>query len=149
MFSLNFSTRKETGIALEGGYFLDLGALSSPPTVVSLPRYFPQNSDTRAKRFLVGNYYYMTKGPLSVLLQITDFTAGPRTEIEKRWYGTTERATGRLTFRFISSDKGIDDLNRLLAGKPVETQTSTPVKPPPGTTGRRLRGQSEILGIFH
>jgi hypothetical protein len=154
-FSVNFNTRMETRAVLTGGRFLDLGALSAPPVPLTSPKDFLgqyENSKYRIEKFLVGHYYYMNKEPLHVLLQITDFVAGPRTEIKKAWYGTTERATGRLSFRYVSSDKGLDGLNRILGGptsasvsgtrpqsvsrtaQPEQTHTAPPSAPAPLAT---------------
>jgi hypothetical protein len=128
MFALNFSTTKEIIANLTGGRFLDLGALSAPPSPLTIPKDFIgqyENPKYRIAKFLVGHYYYMNKEPLHVLMQITDFVAGPRSEIKKTWHGTTERATGRISFRYISSDKGLDGINRILGGTTTAAPSGT------------------------
>jgi len=126
-FSLKFRSNQETIAVLEGGYFLDMGALTTPPAYVNPPRGFgsANRPNLHTSTFLVGHYFLMTQGPLLVLFQITDFSVGTRTEVARRWYGTIERATGRLSIRYVSSDKGLDDLNRILADQIPDNQTSS------------------------
>lgn len=138
-FWVDFSDSKSVSFFLDGTRQIgDLGALKQPPTMID-PKQIRESFGTDVysppKRLLLGHYYYLVFTASHVILQPTSFRVDERKGtgkvVKTGLFSSGSEETGRCTlkFRYISSDKSLEELNGFLSGKIVKsTSTSTPPK---------------------
>jgi hypothetical protein len=137
---LSFYDYPMVGFRLIGCRCADLGAIKEGPQSINLESL----RDSEGHDFThpnwnnpdltLGHSYILRSGDVLAVIHPLSFDVTDMKVIEKHWYGNKIEASAVFRFRYISSDRGLDELNGLLSGKmtkqlPKSQQTADSYKP--------------------
>jgi len=113
---------------LLGGTFYDLGPLQDPPMHVKGRTRDSGLSESEPMK--IGHYYYLRGDGDKYLavVHVLDFTVSDQKVVYEHWFWSTWYAANcKLSFRYVFTAGGIDQLNAILAD---EAQSQSPKKSP-------------------